>query len=66
MGLLHKKSGNIHGRSIAMKYRFGLFLIVNLQVSVFLISEFFYFLFSTKDGAMYLSFLLLKATELLC
>lgn len=62
MGLLYKKkSGNIHGRSIAMKYRFGPFLFVNLQVSVFLFSVFFYFLFSTKDGAMYLSFLLLIA-----
>lgn len=61
MGLLYKKSGNIHGRSIAMTYRFGPFLFVNLQVSVFLFSVFFYFLFSTKDGAMYLSFLLLTA-----
>lgn len=61
MGLLYKKSGNIHGRSIAIKHRFGPFLFVNLQVSVFLFSVFFYFLFSTKDGAMFLSFLLLIA-----
>lgn len=59
-----KKSGNIHGRSIGAKYRFGPFLFVNLQVSVFLFSVFFYFLFSTKDGAMYLSFLLLIANHL--
>lgn len=59
IGLLYKKSGNIQGRCIAMKYRFGPFLFVNLQVSVFIL--FFYFLFSTKDGAMYLSFLLLIA-----
>lgn len=62
--LCKKKSGNIHERSIAMKYRFGPFLFVNLQVSVFLFSVFFYFLFSTKDGAMYLSFLLLIANHL--
>lgn len=62
LALQKKKSGDIRGRSVAMNYRFGPFLFVNLQVSVFLFSVFFYFLFSTKkDGAMYLSFLLLIA-----